>query len=112
MVKCKTAFRTSKSFAGAALVALGMFILYQNVAGAVTELTNALGANGSGALGVVPAAALAFAKVLHAYTIDHQRFFQEFIRCTLVAFWPLLLVTAGTILSRIPLQNKSKNCQK
>jgi hypothetical protein len=37
---------------------------------------------------------------LQAYAADHQRFLQGFLRHIFVSCWPLLLVIAGTILSR------------
>jgi len=70
----QTGFRGSKSIAGAALVGLGAFILYENLAGAVVRLSQVLGANGSGALGVLPAVILAGSRVVQAYPAGHQRF--------------------------------------
>jgi len=96
----QTVFRSSKSIAGAVLVGLGMFILYENLAGAVARLSHILGANGSGALGVLPAVILAVSQVLQAYAADHQRFLQGFLQHMLVSSWPMLLVLVGTVLSR------------
>jgi hypothetical protein len=100
MARQQTAFRSSKSIAGAALVGLGIFILYENLAEGVARLSHVLGANGSEALGVLPAVILAVARVLQAYTADHQRFLQGILEHMLVSSWPLLLVMVGTILSR------------
>jgi hypothetical protein len=100
MAAHKTAFRASQSIAGAALVAFGMFILYQNVAGAVAELTRILGANGSQALGVVPAVVLALSKVLQACPDGRPRFLHDFLQRALLPYWPVLLVRVGTVLSR------------
>jgi hypothetical protein len=101
----KPVFRNPKSIAGAALVALGMFILYQHVAGAVAELSNVLGANGSGALGLTPAIILAVSNVLQTCASNHHRLVQCLIQHTLVASWPLLLVRVGALLSCEPSTN-------
>jgi len=54
----------------------------------------------SDALGIVPTIILAAARVLQAYAVDHQRFLQIVLEHTLVLGCPLLLVMAGTVLSR------------
>ncbi len=95
-----TGFRGFKSLAGGVLVGLGIFILYREMAGAITGLRHLLGANGSGALGVVPAVVFAVSKGLQTCAADHQRFVQCFLKHSLVSFWPLLLVRVGTVLSR------------
>jgi len=102
MTPQQTIFRTSKSIAGAILVGLGMFILYENVAGAVSHV---LEANRSDAVGVLPAAFLALAQAVETYAVNHQRFFDALFQQTLVSSWPLLLVIFGTVLSRDALIN-------
>jgi hypothetical protein len=106
MTPQQTIFRISKSIAGAIVAGLGMFILYENVAGAVSHL---LGANGSEALGVLPAAFLALAQAVQTYAVNHQRFLEACFRQTLVSAWPLLLVIFGTVLSRDTLTDGSKH---
>ena len=105
MVGRQTGFRGSKSIAGAALVGLGAFILYENLAGAVVRLSQVLGANGSGALGVLPAVILAGSRVVQAYPAGHQRFLHGLLQQVLVSSWPLLLVMVGTVLSRDALED-------
>jgi len=100
MARQRTAFRSSKSIAGAALVGFGMFILYENLAGAVAWLSHVLGTNSPEALGVLPAVILAASRVLQAYGADHPRSLQGFLQHMLVSSWPLLLVMVGTVLSR------------
>ena len=62
MGRQRTAIRSSRSIAGAALVGFGMFILYENLAGGVAWLSNVLRADSSEALGFLPAAMLAFSR--------------------------------------------------
>ena len=93
------AVRRLKSIAGAALFILGMFILYENRAGAVTHLSHVV-AKGSEALGVLPATVLAISLSLHAYGFDHQRIFCGLIHQILSSSGPVLLVILGTVLSR------------
>jgi hypothetical protein len=93
-------FRSTKSIAGAALVGFGMFILYENLAGGVAWLSHAFGANNFEALGILPAFILAVSRVLPAHAANHQPVLQGFLQHLLVSSWPLLLVMAGTVLSR------------
>jgi hypothetical protein len=92
----RTAF--SKSIGGAALVGVGMFILYENLAGDVAQLRHVLDANGSEALGVLPAVVLATSQAVRACGFDHH----GLLPCLrmLISFWPPLLVIAGTMLLR------------
>jgi hypothetical protein len=93
-------FERAKSIAGAALVGLGIFILYENLDRAATQLSHLVGTIPGKPLGVLPTVILAASRVLQAYAADHQRFLQGFIQHMLVSFWPLLLVMVGTVLSR------------
>jgi hypothetical protein len=92
-----TSFRHLQSIAGTAMVTLGIFILYQNLAGVVVRLSYVLAGSGSEA-SEEPFAFLQ--AVLYAYVPDQQRFLQGFCQQMLVSFWPLLLVMFGTVLSR------------
>jgi hypothetical protein len=96
MARRRMIFRSSQSIAGAVLVGLGMFVLYQNLAGAVAWLSHVLGANGSETLGVLPAFVLAVSQGVQAHAVNHQRVLQQMF----VESWPLLLVTFGGVLSR------------
>jgi hypothetical protein len=97
MAARQTAFGKFKSMTGAALVVLGMFILYQNLAGAFACLRHVV-ANGAAALGILPAAVLTVAQAVHAYA--HHQCLQALLRQILISSWPLLLVICGTVLSR------------
>jgi hypothetical protein len=94
-----TFFGRAKSIAGAAFVGLGVFIFYENLGQAATQLSHFLGIIPRGALGVLPVV-LAASRVLQAYAADHQRFLQSFLQHMLVSSWPLLLVVVGVVLSR------------
>jgi hypothetical protein len=88
-----------ESIAGAAFVALGIFIFYENLHRALTEL-NLLGAIPREELGVLPTVILTISRVVQAYAADHQRFLLGFLHHTLVTSWPLLLVMVGKVLLR------------
>ncbi|HWY20352.1 MAG TPA: hypothetical protein VNX26_03975 [Candidatus Acidoferrum sp.] len=92
-------FRCPKSIAGAALVVLGIFIFYENLNRAASQLSHLPGAVSRHALGILPAAILASPRVLQAYAADHWLFLLGLLRHMLVPCWPLLLVIAGTALS-------------
>jgi len=92
------AFRRLKSIAGAALFVVGMFILYKNMAGAVTHLSHVV-SKGSDALGVLPATVLAISLSLRAYGFDHQRIFCGLFHQIFLSAGPLLLVIFGTVWS-------------
>jgi hypothetical protein len=89
----------AKSFAGAALIGLGIFILYKNLDQAGTQLSHLFRFPGK-TFGVLPTVILATLRVLQAYASDHQRFVQGLFQHALMTLWPLLLVIAGTVLSR------------
>jgi hypothetical protein len=100
MAMRQTFFGRTKSFAGIALVGLGIFIFHGNLDRAAAEWSHLLSATPGEALGVLPTVILAAPRVLQAYAADHQRFLQGFLREVFVSCWPLLLVIAGTVLSR------------
>ena len=96
----RTICRSSQSIVGVILVGLGMFILYENLAGAVAWLSHVLGANGSETLGVPAAFVLTASQAVHCCSRDHQWVLQSLLPQILVSSWPLLLVTFGRVLSR------------
>jgi hypothetical protein len=99
MAAQKTALQTFKSITGAVIAGLGMFILYENLAGAVDRVRNVL-ANGSAALGGLPAAILFLSQTVHAYALDHQRLVHVLFQQTLASsLWPLFMVIFGAVLS-------------
>ncbi|HSZ03162.1 MAG TPA: hypothetical protein VK788_26955 [Terriglobales bacterium] len=113
MTRLRRNFRSTKSIAGAAFVGFGMFILYENLASAVAWLSNVRGANNFEVLGVLPAFILAVSQVLPAHAANHQHLLQSFLlQHLLVSSWPLLLVLAGTVLSRDDFTDDAKAVQK
>jgi putative Mn2+ efflux pump MntP len=106
MAAHQSVLRISKSIAGAILLIFGMFVLYEHLAAAVARLSHVL-ANGSAALGVLPAVALAVSQAVHAYGFDCHRFLQGLSQQMLISSWPLLLVIFGTVLSRDSFTDKS-----
>lgn len=109
MARQWTAFRSSQSIAGAALVGFGMFALYENLAAAAAWLSHVR----SEALGVVPAVILELSQGLQA--TDSQRFLQALLRHMMLSSWPLLLIVVGTVLSRDKItrqfnEHPKKNC--
>jgi hypothetical protein len=101
-------FRSSRSIAGAALVVVGMFVLYENLAAAVAWLSHVR----YEAMGMVPAVILGVSQVMQGHAADPQRLLQGFLRHMLVSFWPLLLVIIGTVLSRDTIADNSTNIPK
>jgi hypothetical protein len=93
-----TFLERTKAITGAALIGLGIVILYRNLDQAVNQLSQ-LGTP-KDLLGVLPAVVLTALQLLQAYASDHQRFLQDLFQHLLVTFWPLLLVVAGTALSQ------------
>jgi hypothetical protein len=112
MAARQTTFRSFKSIAGAALLGLGMFVLYENMTVAAARLSHVLGANGSKVLGILPAVVLAVSQTVQAYALDHQRFLHSLIQQMFVSSWPLLLVIFGTVLSRDTFSDKSRHVKE
>jgi len=83
-----------KSIAGAALVGLGLHLLWGNLDRAATQLSHLLGTAAGETLGVLPSAVLASSQAVQAYALDRQVFLLGLLRM-LVSFWPLLLVALG-----------------
>jgi hypothetical protein len=107
MARQGTAFRGSKSIAGVVFVGFGILILHENLAGPVAHLRHLLGANGSEALGVLPAVVLATSQAAQGYALEHQNVWQGLLRI-LIWFWPLPLVVVGTMLLRDGFTDKVK----
>jgi hypothetical protein len=103
-------FRNVKSVAGTVLVVLGTFILYENLAGAVVQLSQTL-ESGSQTLGILPAVVLAASQPVQAYAVDHHRFLQGLFEHLLVSSWPLLLVVFGSVLSGDTFRDKSNHIE-
>ena len=92
----RTLFERAKSVAGAVLVVVGMFILYQHLDRAANQLHGATG----GPLGALPTSVFAASRFVQSYAAGHQRFLENLVKQILISAWPLLLVMVGTALSR------------
>lgn len=90
----------AKSITGTALIAIGIFVSYENLHQAATQLSYLLYVVPRNALGVLPTVILAASRVLQAYGADHPRSLQGCLLHMLASSWPLLLVIVGTVLSR------------
>jgi hypothetical protein len=89
----RTAFRNAKSIAGAALVWLGLAILWGKLDGPAVQVTSLLGTAARETLGLLPYFVPAALRALQGYALDHQ-----LSPCSvhmLVSFWPLIRVMAG-----------------
>lgn len=106
-----TFFERAKSASGAALVTIGMFILYQHLTLAANHLSQLLCNNHGDTPGPLPAILMAALCVIHAYAADHQGVVQVLVKQLWISFWPLLLVMAGTILSRDAFSDNSDGQQ-
>lgn len=94
-------FKHARSIAGTVLVALGIFILHQDLDRTAAQLSHLLGIPGD-APGAFPTVILAVLRLVQEYAADHQRFVQGFLHQILASSWPVALVVAGTVLSRNP----------
>ena len=88
----------AKSIAGIALIGLGIFVFYENLHQATTQLSHLLGVIPREALVVLPTVILAASRVLQAYG-DHPQSLPGCLLHMLASSWPLLLVIVGTLLS-------------
>jgi hypothetical protein len=91
----RTAFRSAKSITGAALVWLGLAILFGKPEGPAVQLTSLLGIAAKETLGLLPYFVPAALRGLQGYAFDHQ-----LSPCSvhmLVSFWPLIRVMAGAV---------------
>ena len=101
-------FKHARSIAGTVLVALGIFILHQDLDLAATQLSRLLGIPGD-TQGAFPTVILAVLRLVQAYAADHQRFLQGFLHQVLASSWPVVLVVAGTVLSRNPSPRRGRS---
>ncbi len=98
-------FKYARSIAGTVLVAIGIFILHQDLDRTAAQLSHLLGIPGD-APGAFPTVVLAVLRLVQAYAADHQRFLQGFLHQVLESSWPVVLVVTGTVLSRNPSPNE------
>jgi hypothetical protein len=104
-------FERAKSIAGAALVAVGTFILYKHIDRAAAGFGHVSGVS-DGALGVLPAMIFAASRVMRSYAADQQRFLRDFVEQAFISSWPLVLVMVGGILSRDGLEDEGDALKK
>jgi len=104
-------FKHARSIAGTVLVALGIFILHQDLDRAAAHLSRLLGIPGD-APGAFPTVMLAALRLAQAYAADHQKFLQGFLHQLLASSWPVMLVVAGTVLSRNPSAHEDESLPK
>jgi hypothetical protein len=97
MVRRQAVLRDRKSIAGAALIGLGLFILFRNPAEAIV-LIRFLGTLGEQAdsLGQATAASMAVQHFLQGYLFDRTEFLQLLYQ-VLISFSGVLLIVMGTI---------------
>jgi len=88
-----------KSVAGAAFIGLGIFVLYVNLDRTASQWGH-LFRTSAHPLGILPAVILAALRVLQAYASNRQQFLESLVQHLWLTFWPLVLVAAGTSLSR------------
>jgi hypothetical protein len=109
----RTFFGPSRSIAGAALIGLGLFILFENLADAAQRLSRLAGisAQATQTFGELTAVALAASEAFQSFLFDRGGFLRHLCG-VLLSFWPLLLVGAGAVLLATPSRTESRNFQK
>ena len=88
--------RSLKAFTGAALLALGMLLLFANLDTVADNLSRP-SASPVGSLGSLFELGIAGLRAAQAYYFDHPSF-QAGLRQMLLSCWPLLLVLIGVAL--------------
>jgi len=106
MAARQASFQSLKSTAGAALLALGLVMLFANLDGAAATVNNLAGISAHEGLDVLPALGLAGLHALQVYTFDPAGFMSAFLQI-LVSFWPLVLIFAGAVVLRRALARRS-----
>src|SRR5713226_10357042 len=96
MARQHTPFQGLKSVVLAALVGIGLIILFGKLDGPAARLTNLLGVAARETLELLPAFVPAAWQALQTYAFD-QRPFSPCAVQMLVSFWPLLHVMAGAV---------------
>jgi hypothetical protein len=94
MARQYTTFQSLKSILGAAVVGLGLVILFGQLDGPAAQATNLLGTTARETLDLLPSIVSAAWQALQVYMFDHQ----GLASCPLqmfVSFWPLLHIIAG-----------------
>lgn len=104
MTARQTSFRNLLSVAGAALIAVGFFLLSANLDAAAAPVSRALGISME-ARGMLPTVGLAALHALQAYTFNHAGFLSS-LRQILISFWPVSLVLFGLLVLRNAMANR------
>jgi hypothetical protein len=94
MARQHTTSQSFESIVGAALVGLGLFILFGKLDGPAAQLTNLLATAARETLKLLPF--LVVWQALQAYTLNHQ-WFSACSLHLLVSSWPLLHAIAGAL---------------
>jgi len=94
-----------KPIAGAALVALGGFLLCEHLDRLAIQFSHIIDGLRGDSLGIL-SFILEASRVWQSYAADHQRFLHGLLQNLLVSSWPLLLVALGTAWSREPAPSK------
>jgi len=84
--------RSSGSLTGFLLIAVGVFLLYENATGAISAVT------GHGTSRVVPGILLALANLQQS---AGERPLHYLLQRALVSLWPIVLVAAGSLLAAL-----------
>jgi len=96
-------FEHAKTASGAALATLGMFFLYSRVDRAATYVKDLLGAQ---VVPGQPAIIVAASRMVQASLPYRHGVLEVLGLQMLISAWPLLLIVAGTILSRDQVEKK------
>jgi|SRR5579859_821762 len=86
----------AKMIVGVALLGLGCFVLYEHLSHVAAQLTHLCSVPCVAPGGLADAISSGW----RVYPADQKRFVHVFLRHILISSWPLLLVWAGTALSR------------
>jgi hypothetical protein len=110
MANRQTSLKGLRSVLGAALLALGLVILFGNLDALEASVTRILGGPESSGMEALAAVVLATSHAVQAYAFDHQGFLPV-LEQILVSFWPLILVVIGATLLRNVFGNRLSDYQ-
>ena len=95
MARQHTRAQSFKSIARAALIGLGIFVLFGYLGGAAAQLNHILCTSAGEALGILPSIAPVAWQAMQSYVFDHHPL--DWLLQLLLSLWPLLHVMAGGI---------------
>ena len=96
MARQNTTSQSFESIVGAALVGLGLVILFGKLDGPAAQLANLLATAARETLELLPFLVPAVWQALQVYAFDHQ-WFPPCLVQMLLSFWPLLHGAAGAL---------------